>query len=63
MAYAVERGADKFDGLGPKAALAKAKDLIAEQSGDVYIYDSFGDPMGLHELELAVQGVRFGDDA
>ena len=63
MVYAVTRGTERFGGLGPKAALAKARELIAEDVGDVYLFDSFGDPMGLVELEHAVESVRYPDNA
>lgn len=60
MGYEVRSGDQAFLDLGPKAALAKARELIAS-GADPYVYDSFGDPMGLVELERAVHSVRFDD--
>jgi hypothetical protein len=54
MRYSVERGSDRIDELTPEAALAKARELIRQNLGDVYLYDGFGDPMGLCELEQVV---------
>ena len=61
MGYMVKRGGEVFDGLSPKQALAKVRELVAEDKGDVFLFDSFGDPMGLVELERAIESVRFGD--
>jgi len=58
MGYEVRSGDQVFSDLGPKAALTKARKLIAS-GADPYIYDSFGDPMGLVELERAARSVRF----
>lgn len=62
MAYDVKLGDKEFLNLGPKEALAKVRELAAA-GADPFLYDSFGDPMGLVELERAVESVRFGDDA
>jgi hypothetical protein len=58
MAFEVRSGDEVFGDLGPEAALAKAREIIAS-GADPYIYDQFGDPMGLVELERAVQDAGF----
>lgn len=54
MRYDVRCGDENFEGLTPESALIKAHELIARDIGDVYLYDEFGDPMGLRELEQIV---------
>ncbi|MEA3066418.1 MAG: hypothetical protein QOJ27_2879 [Sphingomonadales bacterium] len=52
MGYNVRRGDDWFEDLGSQRALAKVRELIAA-GADPYLFGSFGDPMGLVELERA----------
>ena len=62
MGSMVKRGDEVFDNLSLKEALTKAQELVADGRGDVFLFDSFGDPMGLVELERAVESARFGDN-
>ena len=62
VGYDVKCGGQHFVNLGPKEALANARELVASGK-DPYLYDSFGDPMGFVELERTVESVSFPDDA
>jgi len=53
MVYEVKDGDQAFPGLSANEALARLRELIA-QGHDPYLYDRFGDPMGLSELEAVV---------
>jgi len=50
MTYEVRTGGEVFRDLGLQEALAKVRELMAAGI-DPELYDSFGDPMGLIELE------------
>ena len=53
MSYVVRRGEDLFYDLSPTDAANKVRELVAEDRGEVFLFDAFGDPMGLVELETA----------
>jgi hypothetical protein len=53
MAYEVQDGDQWFRDLTAGEALAKLRELIAD-GADPYLYDEYGDPMGLVELEQVV---------
>jgi len=48
--YEVQNGDQSSPGLSASEALLKIQELIA-LGHDPYVYDPFGDPMGLRELE------------
>ena len=50
--YSVKRGTEMFDDLTATGALAKANELSVEDSGEIYLFDPFGDPMGWQDLQL-----------
>lgn len=54
MRYEIRFGETSFANLTPEAALIKMRELIAEEVEDIYLYDDFGDPMGLSQLEQIV---------
>jgi hypothetical protein len=53
MKYEIQDGDQRFPALTANEALAKLRELISA-GRDPYLYDRFGDPMGLVELEEIV---------
>ena len=51
--YSVRLGDQWFDNLSPDEAVARLRELGAS-GADAYLFDRFGDPMGLVELEEAI---------
>ena len=60
MSFVVIRGDDLFADLPPQEAADKVRELVAEDKGEVFLQDAFGDPWGLEEL---IQGYRLDRDA
>lgn len=52
--YEVRTGERSFERLSAKQALEIARELIAHGE-EPFIYDRFGDPMGLVELEMVAR--------
>jgi hypothetical protein len=52
--YLVRLGERSFSNLTAAEALAVARDLIA-QGEDPFLYDRFGDPMSLTDLEMVAR--------
>ena len=50
MSFVVIRGDDLFLDLPPQQAADKVRELLAEDKGEVFLQDAFGDPWGLEEL-------------
>ncbi|WP_156397264.1 MULTISPECIES: hypothetical protein [unclassified Sphingomonas] len=54
MTFDIHDSADRYVALSAEEALAKVRALI-EAGRDPYVYDRFGDPMGLADLEEAAR--------
>ena len=54
MTFDVHDGAERFVALSAADALAKVRAAV-EAGRDPYVYDRFGDPMGMIDLEEAAR--------